>query len=74
MRFSGKTIVVTGAASGLGQAIAGAAQTEGATIVAIDRERSPFENTRICDVTAEDQVVHALAGLERIARDLRVAL
>jgi NAD(P)-dependent dehydrogenase (short-subunit alcohol dehydrogenase family) len=66
MRFSGKTIVVTGAASGLGLAIASAAQAEGATIVAIDRDQAPFERTHLCDVAAEDQVARAIAGLDRI--------
>jgi NAD(P)-dependent dehydrogenase (short-subunit alcohol dehydrogenase family) len=66
MRFSGKTIVVTGASSGLGLAIASAAQAEGATIVAIDRDQAPFERTHLCDVAAEDQVARAIAGLDRI--------
>ena len=66
MRFSGKHVVVTGAASGLGLAIAQAAQAEGATITAIDRVASPFENSRICDIAAEDQVSRALSGLSRI--------
>ena len=35
MRFSGKHVLVTGAASGLGLAIAQAAQAEGAAITAI---------------------------------------
>lgn len=66
MRFSDKTIVVTGAASGLGLAIANAAQAEGARIIAIDRGESPFENARLCDVTDEDQVARAIASLGRI--------
>ena len=66
MRFSGKHVVVTGAASGLGLAIAEAAQAEGATIIAIDRAASPFENSRICDIADEDQVSRALSGLSRI--------
>lgn len=66
MRFSGKHIVVTGAASGLGLAIAKAAEAEGATITAIDRVASPFENSRICDITDEDQVSRALTGLPRL--------
>jgi len=66
MRFSGKTIVVTGAASGLGLAIAQAAQDEGATIVALDRGPSPFDNGRICDVSDEDQVARAITNLGRI--------
>ena len=56
MRFSNKHIVVTGAASGLGLAIAKAAEAEGATITAIDRVASPFANSRICDITDEEQV------------------
>lgn len=66
MRFSGKHVVVTGAASGLGLAIAKAAEAEGATITAIDRVASSFENSRICDIADEDQVSRALSGLSRI--------
>lgn len=66
MRFSGKTVVVTGSASGLGLAIAQSAQAEGATIVALDRGPSPFENDRVCDIADEDQVKQALSGLARI--------
>ena len=66
MRFSGKHVVVTGAASGLGLAIAQAAEAEGATITAIDRTASPFAASRICDISDEDQVRRALAGLGRV--------
>ena len=66
MRFSGKYIVVTGAASGLGLAIAQAAQAEGAEIVALDRVAAPFEDSRICDIADEDQVKQALSGLPRL--------
>jgi NAD(P)-dependent dehydrogenase (short-subunit alcohol dehydrogenase family) len=66
MRFSGKHVVVTGAASGLGLAIAQAVRAEGATITAIDRIQSPFENSRICDISDEDQVQRALSNLGRI--------
>jgi NAD(P)-dependent dehydrogenase (short-subunit alcohol dehydrogenase family) len=66
MRFSGKHVVVTGAASGLGLAIAQAAQAEGATITAMDRGPAPFANTRICDISDEDQVSRAFTGLARI--------
>ncbi len=68
MRFSGKHVVVTGAASGLGLAIAKAAEAEGATITAIDRVASTFENSRICDIADEDQVSARLSGLPRIER------
>ena len=66
MRFSGKHVVVTGAASGLGLAIARAAEAEGAIITAIDRVAAPFKDSRICDIADEAQVKTALSGLPRI--------
>ena len=66
MRFSGKYLVVTGAASGLGLAIAKAAEAEGAAVVAIDRVASPFEQSRICDISDESQVMRALSKLPRL--------
>jgi NAD(P)-dependent dehydrogenase (short-subunit alcohol dehydrogenase family) len=66
MRFSGKHVVVTGAASGLGLAIAKAAEAEGAIINAIDRVAAPFAGSRICDITDEEQVARALSALPRI--------
>ena len=66
MRFSGKHIVVTGAASGLGLAIAQAAEAEGGTITGIDIVVSPFAGSRICDISDEQQVIAAFQGLPRI--------
>ena len=66
MRFSGKQIVVTGAASGLGLAIAQAAQAEGAVVTAIDRISAPFDHGHICDITDEEQVRQALSDLTRL--------
>jgi len=57
---------VTGAASGLGLAIAQGAQAEGATVIALDRAASPFQISRICDIADEEQVKNALSGLPRI--------
>ena len=66
MRFTDKHVVVTGAASGLGLAIAKAAEAEGAIITAIDRVAAPFKDSRICDIADEAQVKIALSGLPRI--------
>jgi NAD(P)-dependent dehydrogenase (short-subunit alcohol dehydrogenase family) len=66
MRFSGKQMVVTGAASGLGLAIARAAEAEGASITALDREAAPFANSHRCDVSDEAQVKDVLGALPRI--------
>src|SRR6185503_12923406 len=64
MRFSGRHILVTGAASGLGLAIAQAAKAEGATVTGLDITSAPGVN--ICDVSDEAQVAAALAGLTRL--------
>lgn len=66
MRFEGKRVVVTGAASGLGAAIAHACMAEGAEVTAIDRVATAFPDSRICDVGNEDSVSKALAGLPRV--------
>ena len=66
MRFSGRHIVVTGAASGLGLAIAQAAEAEGAAVTAIDRNPAPFGDAHACDVADEDAMTKALSGLVRI--------
>ncbi len=66
MRFSGRHMVVTGAASGLGLAIAKAAQAEGARITALDVGPAPFAGAQPCDVADEGQVRAALEGLDRI--------
>jgi meso-butanediol dehydrogenase/(S,S)-butanediol dehydrogenase/diacetyl reductase len=66
MRFSGRHIVVTGAASGLGLGIARAAEAEGAHVTALDRNPAPFADAHACDVSDEAQVADALASLPRI--------
>ncbi len=66
MRFTGRHIVVTGAASGLGLGIARAAEAEGALVTALDRNPAPFAGARLCDIGDESQVAEALTGLPRI--------
>jgi len=66
MRFTGQTIVITGAASGLGLALGQAAEAEGARVIALDRNPSPFAQARRCDVASEAEIADALAGLPRI--------
>ena len=41
MRFAGQTVVITGAAGGLGSAMAGAFAAEGAAVAMVDRPDSP---------------------------------
>ncbi|MBI4908424.1 MAG: SDR family oxidoreductase [Acidobacteria bacterium] len=57
-RFAGKTIVVTGGASGIGKACADMAGAEGASVVVLDRHN--------CDVSDAASVQHALAPVQRI--------
>ncbi|WP_235664003.1 SDR family NAD(P)-dependent oxidoreductase [Mycolicibacter terrae] len=45
MRFENKTVVVTGAASGIGRAIAVAFGSRGATVIAVDRNASGLAGT-----------------------------
>jgi NAD(P)-dependent dehydrogenase (short-subunit alcohol dehydrogenase family) len=66
MRFSGQHIVVTGAASGLGLAIARAAEAQGARVTALDLHPAPFAGAHRCDVGDEAAVAAALAHLPRI--------
>lgn len=44
MRFSGKTVLITGVASGLGRAVAQALANEGARLVLVDRAKDQLEN------------------------------
>jgi NAD(P)-dependent dehydrogenase (short-subunit alcohol dehydrogenase family) len=67
MRLLGKHVVVTGAASGLGAAIAAACAKEGAQVTGIDRmPGTGGADIRIADVGDEAAVKQALSGLSRI--------
>jgi NAD(P)-dependent dehydrogenase (short-subunit alcohol dehydrogenase family) len=54
MDLHGKIAVVTGAASGIGAALAARFDAEGATVVAVDRVER--DGVRVCDVTDADAV------------------
>ncbi len=58
-RFDGRTALVTGAAAGIGAAVANRLEAEGARVVRIDRETG-------VDVAARDQVRAALESLDTI--------
>jgi NAD(P)-dependent dehydrogenase (short-subunit alcohol dehydrogenase family) len=64
MLLSGKHILVTGAASGLGLAIAEAARAEGAAVTGLDI--APAPGVKSCDVSDEAQVTASLEGLSRL--------
>ena len=62
MRWSGRTAIVTGAASGIGRAVALRLCEVGANVVAVDRDSEGLlaladagATTQVCDVTSEDQ-------------------
>jgi NAD(P)-dependent dehydrogenase (short-subunit alcohol dehydrogenase family) len=56
--LAGKVVVVTGAAGGIGGAVVGACEEEGATVVGLDREQA--------DLSRADEVARAFAGLEHV--------
>ena len=60
MRLSGKTCVVTGAARGIGRAIAEAFRREGARVVATDRDATALADTAVA------------LGVEAFPLDVRV--
>lgn len=77
-RFSGRTVVITGASRGLGRGCALAFAAEGADVVLVSRGRDELEAVRAqiaaaggsaksvaCDVTDAAAVQHVFAGLER---------
>ncbi|GAA3662132.1 SDR family NAD(P)-dependent oxidoreductase [Microbacterium marinilacus] len=78
MRFDGQTVVVTGAASGLGRASAERLAGEGANVVAVDRDSAVHEVAEalpgdalavVADISAEADVdAYMAAGIERFGR------
>jgi NAD(P)-dependent dehydrogenase (short-subunit alcohol dehydrogenase family) len=66
-RLSGKVVLVTGAASGIGEAAARMCAREGALVVGLDRVPCPAcADSRIADVGDEDQVRAAIEPLGRL--------
>lgn len=78
--LAGRTVVVTGAASGIGAAVAAAVTAEGGTVVGVDRETAP--GVRVLDVRDEDAwadlagelagPVHGLVSCAGVTRRARV--
>ncbi|MGY0536621.1 SDR family oxidoreductase [Nocardioides sp. YJ-D4] len=78
--LAGRTVVVTGAASGIGAAVAAAVTAEGGTAVGVDREAAP--GVRSLDVRDEDAwadlagelagQVHGLVSCAGVTRRARV--
>jgi 3-oxoacyl-[acyl-carrier protein] reductase len=77
-RFAGRVAVVTGAASGIGQATAIRLAREGAAVAAVDQNRPAAEETAarirsdggrarayVCDVSRSDEVAAAAFAIER---------
>ena len=69
MRFDGKTVLITGGASGIGAATAARFAAEGATVVVADRDESALRSIEqelgvvaiTCDVTSRSDVEAAVA-------------
>ena len=63
MRFTGTTIIITGAAGGLGSAMAAAFAAEGGRVALVDLPASP-------GAWVADQIIQAGPGRERVFRAL----
>ncbi len=67
MRLSGKVILITGAASGIGAAAAAMCIEQGARVIGLDRIAfRDCTESRIADVGDEEQVIAALSEIESL--------
>lgn len=73
MRLQSKSIVVTGAGSGIGQGIAKQCAEEGAKVVCVDINADTVHAT-VEDITAQGGIAHAVAGDTRIRDDVQQAV
>ncbi|CAN7761029.1 glucose 1-dehydrogenase [Rhizobium leguminosarum bv. viciae] len=65
MRFSGKSVIVTGVASGLGRAVAQSLAKEGAKLVLVDRAKDQLENFVLALRNAEAEVVEVVGDVSQ---------
>jgi len=63
--LEGKTAVVIGAASGIGEAIAAGFARQGARVVALDRKPDPARDIGALDITDGPAVDHVMAEIDR---------
>lgn len=63
MRFSGKAVIVTGAANGLGRAIAKSLAQEGAKLVLVDRAKDQLENLAVALRNEGGEVVEVVGDV-----------
>ena len=72
MKLDGKTVVVTGAASGIGRALAVAFKRKGANLVIADRLANEIEDCAkdlgvpgvVCDVSKESDIQYLVSSTE----------
>lgn len=67
MRFTGKTVVVTGGSSGIGKAIAQKFISKGANVIVFDIEEPDYETDFFkVDISDEGQIKEALKKIDRV--------
>lgn len=75
MRLEGKTVVLTGAAGGIGSHLCRELKREGATVVGIDRVNCPeADETIVADLSTQDGLADACSQLSERRVDLLVNL